>query len=244
MRLIPAHAGKTICSWSPRRTPRAHPRSRGENRSGLSSATTRTGSSPLTRGKPTKCQPIEVVRRLIPAHAGKTHGCPASSGKPTAHPRSRGENVTTVTKARAVEGSSPLTRGKPRLFLRTHLVGRLIPAHAGKTQSPHWCAGLTKAHPRSRGENYNQQIIIYRELGSSPLTRGKRSKLGQPFTCARLIPAHAGKTPLSTILDGDCTAHPRSRGENSASRPITRCKAGSSPLTRGKRTSWQTCSGN
>ena len=202
------------------------------------------GSSPLTRGKQCAHGMEHLWMGLIPAHAGKTARVFHPRRRGPAHPRSRGENVTTVTKARAVEGSSPLTRGKPRLFLRTHLVGRLIPAHAGKTQSPHWCAGLTKAHPRSRGENYNQQIIIYRELGSSPLTRGKRSKLGQPFTCARLIPAHAGKTPLSTILDGDCTAHPRSRGENSASRPITRCKAGSSPLTRGKRTSWQTCSGN
>ena len=193
------------------------------------------GSSPLTRGKPTKCQPIEVVRRLIPAHAGKTHGCPASSGKPTAHPRSRGENVTTVTKARAVEGSSPLTRGKPRLFLRTHLVGRLIPAHAGKTQSPHWCAGLTKAHPRSRGENVQSSDSPSRALGSSPLTRGKPRSPRYSTATARLIPAHAGKTQPPGLLPAARPAHPRSRGENGpAGRPVPATR-GSSPLTRGKR---------
>ena len=49
--LIPAHAGKTCSLALARAVVWAHPRSRGENRSGLSSATTRTGSSPLTRGK-------------------------------------------------------------------------------------------------------------------------------------------------------------------------------------------------
>ena len=39
----------------------------------------------------------------------------------------------------------------------------LIPAHAGKTPCPSVRASRAGAHPRSRGENYNQQIIIYRE---------------------------------------------------------------------------------
>ena len=49
--LIPAHAGKTSC-WARRPLSLwAHPRSRGENGSAISSTLGPTGSSPLTRGK-------------------------------------------------------------------------------------------------------------------------------------------------------------------------------------------------
>ena len=52
-----------------------------------------------------------------------------------AHPRSRGENSFVALIVIVPPGSSPLTRGKPRskgLDLRDL---RLIPAHAGKTQT-------------------------------------------------------------------------------------------------------------
>ena len=70
------------------------------------------------------------------------------------------------------------------------------------------------AHPRSRGENYYPQRIVVKKIG--------------------LIPAHAGKTNLSSC---GCTlrrAHPRSRGENAGSGLPGACAPGSSPLTRGK----------
>ena len=70
--LIPAHAGKT--SEAIRRSCLiwAHPRSRGENRTGGAGVFVAAGSSPLTRGKLTLDDPGHVMRGLIPAHAGKT----------------------------------------------------------------------------------------------------------------------------------------------------------------------------
>ena len=51
---------------------RAHPRSRGENRTVRASGAHTSGSSPLTRGKQ-RGIPQRLNRpRLIPAHAGKT----------------------------------------------------------------------------------------------------------------------------------------------------------------------------
>ena len=50
-RLIPAHAGKTSWTGSPKCPSRAHPRSRGENRRGRGRGRGVGGSSPLTRGK-------------------------------------------------------------------------------------------------------------------------------------------------------------------------------------------------
>ena len=50
-----------------------------------------------------------------------------------------------------------------------------------------------------------------------------------------LIPAHAGKTRVIVARSVMRAAHPRSRGENSGLRLWLSARAGSSPLTRGKR---------
>ena len=50
------------------------------------------------------------------------------------------------------------------------------------------------AHPRSRGENLAYTEADDAQVGSSPLTRGKRRARGVWYSLAGLIPAHAGKT--------------------------------------------------
>ena len=77
-------------------------------------------------------------------------------------------------------------------------------------------------------------MIKNRELGSSPLTRGKPPDLMPSHTVERLIPAHAGKTRGSSGRSGLPGAHPRSRGENLAGLLVFLVGEGSSPLTRGK----------
>ena len=52
-----------------------------------------------------------------------------------AHPRSRGENLTTFLEDNWEVGSSPLTRGKRRAARVADAAHGLIPAHAGKTLS-------------------------------------------------------------------------------------------------------------
>ena len=52
---------------------------------------------------------------------------------------------------------------------------------------------------------------------------------------AGLIPAHAGKTASGAATRRHGWAHPRSRGENCCTGAGSALKAGSSPLTRGKR---------
>ena len=95
----------------------------------------------------------------------------------------------------ADNGSSPLTRGKPRSIRSLSRARRLIPAHAGKTRSRCSRSSTSEAHPRSRGEN-GGTIYVYSEYpGSSPLTRGKRMVAAVRGPFFRLIPAHAGKTP-------------------------------------------------
>ena len=193
-RLIPAHAGKTVKQPPHPLSLSAHPRSRGENERGLSSFVRLIGSSPLTRGKHERVGPFAPGGRLIPAHAGKTACHAVTSHAWTAHPRSRGENRKVRTMRYYDYGSSPLTRGKPRVARCRCDSMRLIPAHAGKTRPPAEAADGTPAHPRSRGENPVTSPPSRRRTGSSPLTRGKRPRRGHRRGLHRLIPAHAGKT--------------------------------------------------
>ena len=177
--------------------------------------------------------------RLIPAHAGKTAGYGLRATPPGAHPRSRGENRGGGSMSTELEGSSPLTRGKPPTHCRECGAERLIPAHAGKTTKGPRYGVPVWAHPRSRGENTTAALIGALTPGSSPLTRGKPTARLGCLLLARLIPAHAGKTHAHACADRRLAAHPRSRGENRGIRPSGHSSGGSSPLTRGKPGRWQ-----
>ena len=133
LRLIPAHAGKTQATRRRHQRPRAHPRSRGENSVPFLTRIMDGGSSPLTRGKPAQAVNVRNGLGLIPAHAGKTPRLDPTSCSRRAHPRSRGENEVVHEVHPRVQGSSPLTRGKPRRAVPHHQPDGLIPAHAGKT---------------------------------------------------------------------------------------------------------------
>ena len=234
-RLIPAHAGKTSDRAVRALGVAAHPRSRGENAVGYVVKSYADGSSPLTRGKRRRGCPGHRDRRLIPAHAGKTVADRGPARRGQAHPRSRGENSHTCWQARPINGSSPLTRGKPLALIPGPHDSRLIPAHAGKTSCRRGLGRTRSAHPRSRGENRFRRSRASGPAGSSPLTRGKHVDRPNPPEIARLIPAHAGKTSRLGGASTQHKAHPRSRGENGSGGDGDGAECGSSPLTRGKR---------
>ena len=152
--------------------------------------------------------------RLIPAHAGKTSGRPSPAALGRAHPRSRGENEGGHVDVDAGRGSSPLTRGKRLNRVLNRVGAGLIPAHAGKTDTRRAGTSITSAHPRSRGENLEEDSGLVDFLGSSPLTRGKLAAARPVEYDCRLIPAHAGKTGWAILTLLLASAHPRSRGEN------------------------------
>ena len=220
-RLIPAHAGKTCASEELVHEVGAHPRSRGENLSPSLTQVAGGGSSPLTRGKQALGPLGPRAGRLIPAHAGKTPGRCRPARAAGAHPRSRGENWLRDFSVDHGVGSSPLTRGKRPDYRRRHGGRRLIPAHAGKTQSEIEAIADRTAHPRSRGENRSTDNNKEDNMGSSPLTRGKPPRRRGRTPRARLIPAHAGKTIPCDAHLFNTPAHPRSRGENSGSHSVT-----------------------
>ena len=131
-------------------------------------------------------------------------------------------------------GSSPLTQGKQLAHLEQGVFAGLIPTHTGKTSSFSWLLRRSAAHPRSREENEKYTVKGVRQMGSSPLTRGKHPAEDVLVVSVRLIPTHAGKTPARPEPQASPRAHPRSRGENMACAPAFVKTRGSSPLTRGK----------
>ena len=234
VRLIPAHAGKTVCGFSPASPAPAHPRSRGENVVRENLCRNPSGSSPLTRGKPVRVGHAYWWSGLIPAHAGKTSSLTDRQTPRPAHPRSRGENRAAAEQAVRAVGSSPLTRGKRAVATTDEARNRLIPAHAGKTAVVDTLIADRAAHPRSRGENQHDGPVTVEAHGSSPLTRGKRCLVWSARFFDGLIPAHAGKTSGRLLRAVLGRAHPRSRGENARANGPACPRRGSSPLTRGK----------
>ena len=252
---IPAHAGKTSRGRRAHARWGAHPRSRGENVYGVRHIPGCGGASPLTRGKHLPLDAPGNGPGRIPAHAGKTWPWPRPCRRPGAHPRSRGENYNDARHALAVEGASPLTRGKPGDSRLPAPARRAHPRSRGENRVPTRSAGngrgaspLTRgkprrpgrthrapwAHPRSRGENDGRVPELADSQGASPLTRGKPGRAGDRVRDLGRIPAHAGKTFAIWFQSCVARAHPRSRGENDETPLEAVSAAGASPLTRGK----------
>ena len=70
----------------------------------------------------------------------------------------------------------------------------LIPAYAGRTRYRSPRSTALRAHPRLRGADPDDYVILYAPVGSSPLTRGGRERPSGGNGLLRLIPAYAGRT--------------------------------------------------
>ena len=110
-------------------------------------------------------------------------------------------------------GSSPHTRGTPRLRPGKSGRGGLIPAHAGNTGHSIGSGSPARAHPRTRGEHSTWKSLPPVMMGSSPHTRGTHRQ-----------PLHTGR---------HMRAHPRTRGEHETVWKDITDVLGSSPHTRG-----------
>ena len=105
-------------------------------------------------------------------------------------------------------------RGKRSARHGQHIDRRLIPAHAGKTDSVCQLLRRVGAHPRACGENGSGVAAVVSSAGSSPRMRGKRRPKAKTRRSRGLIPAHAGKTGAPDRPGHLRPAHPRACGEN------------------------------
>ena len=92
-RIIPAYAGSTPSAPSGRRSPKDHPRIRGEHKNCATRWAAPLGSSPHTRGAPGVFAFLSPGAGIIPAYAGSTGRHDAGERRGSDHPRIRGEHV-------------------------------------------------------------------------------------------------------------------------------------------------------
>ena len=149
------------------------------------------------------------------------------------HPRIRGEYNPTWMSRTPHAGSPPHTRGILLSVFWADLPTRFTPAYAGNT----WAARLnpisTEVHPRIRGEYLDLGLILCRELGSPPHTRGILVEISDCGQNSGFTPAYAGNTLIAPAMCPGMQVHPRIRGEYGAAADSAVFTAGSPPHTRG-----------
>ena len=198
-----------------------HPRIRGEHQTNPTARLGGQGSSPHTRGAPPGTGDVLPRPGIIPAYAGSTGRATRTGRWSGDHPRIRGEHWAQATGETNVDGSSPHTRGAPRIPPRSPPPRGIIPAYAGSTHTrmsrlradPPFSA--EPDHPRIRGEHMALRNRRWNVAGSSPHTRGARNR---------------GSSSRSPVWD-----HPRIRGEHMPRMNPEEKGTGSSPHTRGAR---------
>ena len=110
----------------------------------------------------------------------------------------------------------------------------ITPAHAGKSpQTRHQCE-TPRDHPRTCGEKSLNKLPKLLILGSPPHMRGKAPNADSSASGSGITPAHAGKRPLRTQLQGNFRDHPRTCGEKQCAPCPRACLVGSPPHMRGK----------
>ena len=166
----------------------------GENAFFRTVAILQCGSPPRVRGKRKIPPCADEIRRITPAHAGKTFCNSAFLRSGSDHPRACGENLSAVGLCLSPGGSPPRMRGKHLLPGKQGRLRRITPAHAGKTRLSPFRLRMSSNHPRACGENNHVSLLGNIFGGSPPRMRGKRSSVPPKSRTLRITPAHAGKT--------------------------------------------------
>ena len=233
VRIIPAHAGNSHVGLYGSLVRPDHPRACGELIRCVDDRGGQPGSSPRMRGTRFLLPCCVEPPRIIPAHAGNSRAPRGTTRSATDHPRACGELLAASHQCVPRTGSSPRMRGTRPLCLREHEIRRIIPAHAGNSPALPPRARDTPDHPRACGELALILALVSLMSGSSPRMRGTLRLRRQRDGRARIIPAHAGNSPLRVASGRLRSDHPRACGE--LTRDLCqRCEdVGSSPRMRG-----------
>ena len=212
-----------------------HPSRCGENRLYLTSESTRSGSSPRTRGKPCVLRHTHLFNGITPAGAGKTspqfapqgrtQGSPPQvrgkhlggapySKSPRITPAGAGKTIRRYTVVHRSPGSPPQVRGKRSCKVFQQSDAGITPAGAGKTGVRNGLCTGRQDHPRRCGENFRVQPLFGNAVGSPPQVRGKQLNRLTIKRRDRITPAGAGKTGSTPAATWASRDHPRRCGEN------------------------------
>ena len=207
---------------------------RGEETSPEGERSTRPGSPPRARGR-VKRIPFPTVKvGITPACAGKSPRGGCSPRCRRDHPRVRGEEPRTPHKAGPAGGSPPRARGREVGRLLVSGAYGITPACAGKSVQVQIRDGLTRDHPRVRGEESYFLSCSGILWGSPPRARGRGQGSHADALPVRITPACAGKSPWVGWCGGVAGDHPRVRGEELQKSFLSGRPNGSPPRARGR----------
>ena len=153
-----------------------HPRRCGENWNSMLLLSGLWGSPPQVRGKLCSQYVQPFSFRITPAGAGKTGRRLRCLGFGQDHPRRCGENFDFTDAQLRGKGSPPQVRGKLDSRSHNHVLTRITPAGAGKTNINRVARHNAEDHPRRCGENRFGFSVIFKQAGSPPQVRGKRTR--------------------------------------------------------------------
>ncbi len=171
--------------------------------------------------------------RFIPARAGNTLSCRATSPCAPVHPRAGGEHSPVWCGANLASGSSPRGRGTHYAADDPRLRRRFIPARAGNTRPCRSKSFPPTVHPRAGGEHRGSFASAGRAVGSSPRGRGTPENAHPRRRVDRFIPARAGNTLGMARTHHAKPVHPRAGGEHPSPNHCRSGVRGSSPRGRG-----------
>ncbi len=234
-RSIPAGAGATAGDGAHMDPIGEHPRGRGGDFERLAFLERHGGASPRARGRPGRGEGRRAGRGSIPAGAGATSPAWGWDGDAPEHPRGRGGDGRLLARVAATCGASPRARGRRRRRQADVDGRRSIPAGAGATAASMPLPTLSREHPRGRGGDRLQRLVIDVARGASPRARGRHD--GELVTpgLERSIPAGAGATSMLPRWGACAAEHPRGRGGDGLPRVLWMPASGASPRARGRR---------
>ena len=139
LRIIPAHAGQTVGSFTVSVVCSDHPRACGANQQTNRTLSGNSGSSPRMRGKQRALFPLPPDARIIPAHAGQTRRKPWAPHTSSDHPRACGANSLIPLAKR-----TPTIREKFDLHSRSHFANVImVPNFLMSTRNPQFNIATT-----------------------------------------------------------------------------------------------------
>ena len=151
-RITPAHAGKSGKPGPVKLAAPDHPRTYGEKWYLDIELPPTRGSPPRMRGKAKRRERPQSSRRITPAYAGKRRSSYTAALWAADHPHTCGEKKAAISPLVKPAGSPPHMRGKTDGAAGGPRVGRITPAHAGKSPPPFFLEFHIWDHPRACGE--------------------------------------------------------------------------------------------
>ena len=151
-RITPACAGRRDAVKEYGTKVRDHPRVRGEKLEDVKQMTEAGGSPPRARGEVKYDVKVGEEGRITPACAGRSRSGSGSPAPEKDHPRVRGEKKSASFFPIGVPGSPPRARGEGYQTTVLFHAHRITPACAGRRELSRFACGMSKDHPRVRGE--------------------------------------------------------------------------------------------